>query len=61
MYHCRKWLSDYHLSFAEIETTDLDFLLSLEVIDSKIEFAFEQQRRATHNWQSGQVFIDQIL
>ena len=61
MYHARKWLSDYHLSFAEIEAMELDFLLDLEVIDSKVEFAFEQQRRATKGWQKEKVFIDQIL
>lgn len=44
LYHCRKWMSDYHLSFAEIEETPLDILLDMEVVDSKIEAAFADNR-----------------
>ena len=61
LYHARKWMSDYHLSFNETEVTSLDFMLDLELIDSKVEAAFEQKRRVTNGWKREQVFIDQIL
>ena len=54
-------MSDYHLSFAEIEGMELDFLLSLELIDSKVDAAFEKQCRATHGWQRQFAYIDEIL
>ncbi len=44
VYHLRKWLSDYHLSFEEIEEMPLAVLFDLEVVDSKIEAAFEEKR-----------------
>ena len=61
LYHMRKFMSDYHLSFGEIESMTLDLLLNLEVIDSKVEAAFEKQRRATHGWKREYAYIDQIL
>ena len=37
-------MSNYHLSFAAIEEMPLDILLDLEVVDSKVEAAFEAKR-----------------
>ena len=37
-------MSEYHLSFAEIESMPLGILLDLEVVDSKVEAAFEAKR-----------------
>lgn len=37
-------MSEYHLGFAEIEKMPLELLLDLEVIDSKVEAAFEAKR-----------------
>jgi len=54
-------MSDYHLSFAEIEGMELGLLLDLEVIDSKVENAFEKQRRATRGGKRQFAYIDQIL
>lgn len=54
-------MSDYNLSFKDTELTSLDFMLDLELIDSKVEAAFEQRRRLTNGWKREQVFIDQIL
>ena len=42
--HLRTWLTKYHLKFAEIETMPLETLFDLEVVDSKIEAAFEERR-----------------
>ena len=42
--HVRTWTSKYHLSFSEIEKMPLDVLFDLEVVDSKIEAAFEDKR-----------------
>lgn len=56
LYHCRKWMSDYHLSFEAIEKMPLEILLDLEVVDSKVEAAFADKRS-----KKKQVFIDQIL
>lgn len=61
LYHMRKFMSDYHLSFAEIEGMELDLLLDLEVIDSKVEAAFERQRRATRGGKREFAYIDEIL
>ena len=61
LYHARKFMSDYHLSFAEIEGTELDLLLDLELIDSRISAAFEKQRRATRGGKREFAYIDQIL
>ena len=58
LYHCRRWMSDYHLSFNEIEKMPLDILLDLELVDSKVEAAFEAKRKAKDK---KHVFIDQIL
>lgn len=44
VYHLRKWLSEYHLSFDEIEQMPLAVLFDLELVDSKIEAAFEDKR-----------------
>ena len=61
MYHCRKWLSEYHLSFSEIEKMPLEILLDIEIVDSKVEAAFEQQRNSKRGKSQKQVFIEQIL
>lgn len=42
--HLRTWTSQYHLSFAEIESMPLGILLDMEVVDSKIDAAFEDKR-----------------
>lgn len=54
-------MSDYHLSFAEIEGMELDLLLDLEVVGSKVEAAFEAKRRATRGWKREFAYIDEIL
>lgn len=41
--HLRTWTSKYHLSFAEIESMPLEILFDMEVVDSKIEAAFEEK------------------
>jgi hypothetical protein len=51
-------MSDYHLSFAEIEAMPLDILLDLEVVGSKVEATFEAKRGKRRG---EEVFIDQIL
>ena len=51
-------MSDYHLSFAEIEEMPLAILLDLEVVDSKVEAAFAAKRGKKNK---PEVFIDQIL
>lgn len=61
LYHARKFMSDYHLPFSEIEGMELDLLLSLEVVDSKVEAEFEKQRRATRGWKREFAYIDEIL
>ena len=58
LYHCQKFMSDYHLSFAEIEDMPLDILLDLEIVGSKVEAAFEAKRGKRRG---EEVFIDQIL
>ena len=45
LYHCRKWMSDYHLSFTAIEETPLEILLDMEVVDSKVEKAFADKSK----------------
>ncbi len=52
-------MSDYHLSFSEIENMPLEILLDIEIVDSKVEAAFEQQRNPKRG--KKEVFIDQIL
>ena len=56
--HCRKWMSDYHLSFEAIEEMPLMILLDLEIVDSKVEAAFTEKRDKKAK---KKVFIDQIL
>gem|GEM_PF-4985897 len=56
IYHLRKWLSDYHLSFSEIEKMSLEVLFDLEVVDSKIEAAFEEKRNKPK-----EAFIEQFF
>ena len=46
------------MSFNEIEKMPLDILLDLELVDSKVEAAFEAKRKAKDK---KHVFIDQIL
>lgn len=58
LYHCRKWLSDYHLSFEAIEKMPLELLLDLEIIDSKVEAAFADKRKPKD---SKKMFLNQIL
>ena len=64
--HLRTWTSKYHLSIAEIEVTPLVVLFDLEIVDSKIEAAFEDKRQkelrlGNRHAGGGRVFIDQIL
>lgn len=58
LYHCRKFMSDFHLSFAEIENMPLEILLDIELVDSKVTAAFDNQRG---NRRRDKKFIDQIL
>ena len=63
LYHCRKWMSEYHLSFVEIEDTPLEILLDLEVVDSKVEAAFaaRQEKHGKHKpFYGKKLFLDQI-
>lgn len=55
--HCRKWMSDYHLSFSEIEEMPLEILLNLEILDSKVEAAFANKRGKRNK----KIYIDEIL
>lgn len=41
-------MSDYHLSFNTIEEMPLEILLDLEIVDSKVEAAFEEKRQSTN-------------
>jgi len=60
--HVRRWSSDYHFSFADIENMPLEILLDLELVDSKIEAAFEDKRSAGKSKREKRhVFIDEIL
>ena len=70
-------MKDYNLSFEEIESMPLEILLDLEVVDSKIDAAFEEKsareasRRKVGNKKSpspkhkpfsgGVAYIDQIM
>lgn len=58
-------MRDYHLSFGEIENMSLDFLLDLEILDSRVEAAFEEKQHMKSGlnklYGGGHVFIDQIL
>ena len=44
--HVRTWLSKYHLSYSEIEEMPLSVLFDLEVVDSKIDAAFDEKSRS---------------
>lgn len=46
---------------AEIDDTDLDFMLELEVLDSKIDAAAREQRDNKKSPPKPKVYIDQIL
>lgn len=60
--HLRTWTSKYHLTFAETEKMPLSVLFDLEVVDSKVEAAFEEQTQKAKSLRgAGRVFIDQIL
>lgn len=68
LYHCRRFMSDYHLSFVEIEEMPLELLLDLEVVDSKVEAAFNRSRAKKKNKDGKYIpfsgegkFIDQIM
>lgn len=52
-------MSGYHLSFEAIEKMPLEILLDLEIVDSKVEAAFAEQRDAKKG--KKKVYIDQIL
>ena len=58
-------MSDFHLSFDEIENNSLEFLLDLEILDSKVDAAFEKKQREESRlnklYGGERVFIDQIL
>ena len=58
-------MSDFHLSFDEIENTALEFLLDLEILDSKVDAAFEEKQREESRlnklYGGERVFIDMIL
>lgn len=49
---------DYHMTLEDIDNTDLELLLDMEIVDSKIEAAAEQQR---HKKGKKMAHIDQIL
>ena len=45
----------------EIDDTDLELMLDLEVLDSKIDAAAEEQRHKKKSPPKRQIFIDQFL
>lgn len=45
----------------EIDDTDLELMLDMEVLDSKIDAAAEEQRIKKKSQPKQQVFIDHIL
>ena len=45
----------------EIDDTDLELLLDMEILDSKIDAASEEQRKQKKSPQKQKVFIDQIF
>lgn len=65
----RRWVSDYHMTPAEIDDTDLELLLDMEVLDSKIDAACESKKKSLVKTKSGkrrpfsggEKFIDQIM
>ena len=58
-------MGEFHLSFDEIENNSLEFLLDLEILDSKVDAAFEEKQRKESRlnklYGGERVFIDQIL
>ena len=40
----RRWCADYHMTPNEIDDTDLDLLLDMEVLDSRIDAAFAEKK-----------------
>jgi len=58
-------MADYHMSPNEIDNTDLELMLDLEVLDSKIDAAAEEQAEEQRHKKKSppkqQIFIDQIL
>ena len=57
----RRWTSDYHMTIADIDNTDLELLLDMEVLDSKICAEAYQQSKKGNKKVAKEVFIDQIL
>jgi len=45
--HLKTWTGDFHLSFDEVEKMPLEILFDLELVDSKVQAAFEEQRGNT--------------
>ena len=54
-------MADYHMTPNEIDNTDLDLMLDMEVLDSKIDAASEEQRMKKKSPPKQKVFIDQIF
>ena len=57
----RRWMADYHMTPNEIDDTDLELLLDMEILDSKIDAATEEQRKQKKSPPKQKVFIDQIF
>ena len=58
----RRWTADYHMTIADIDNTDLELLLDMEILDSKIDAAAEQQRHKNSNKKAvKEGFVDQFL
>ena len=60
----RKWATDYHMTPAEIDDTDLELLLDMEILDSKIDAEAETQRGKKGKrrpFTGEKKYIDQIL
>ena len=54
-------MTDYHMTPNEIDDTDLDLMLDMEILDSKIDAATEEQRKQKKSPPKQKVFIDQIF
>ena len=54
-------MSEYHLSFAEVEEMPLEILLDIEIVDSKIEAAFSAKRGGKNKRAKKEAYIDQIM
>ncbi|MBR6712124.1 MAG: hypothetical protein IKI76_03925 [Selenomonadaceae bacterium] len=62
-------MSEYHMSFAEIEEMPLELLLDFEIVDSKVTAAFDSKRSGKRKTKGGKrqpfsgekLFIDQIM